>query len=257
MKTIALLLLSMVTLRGQTPDTVFLEDLTWTELRTLIQGGTTTVLFPTGGTEQNGPHMVLGKHNYRARYAAEQIARKLGKTLVAPVVSYAPQGEINMKYPGTIDLPDEYWRKLVEHAARSLKRHGFKHIVILRDSGSDTAKLTALVDGLNSEWAKTDCRIHFIQEYRMNGFDEWLLQQGESTADIGQHAGILDTSLLMAIDPKHIRHSKLSDRAAFEGSVNGNPERATVEYGKKGLQLMIDAAVASIQKATIRSRRNQ
>jgi len=125
MKPVFLLLASLAALQAQTAHNVFLEDLTWTEVRALIQNGTTTVLIPTGGIEQNGPHMVLGKHNYRVRYAAEQIARKLGKTLVAPVVPYAPQGNFNMKYPGTIDFPDEYWRKLLEHIARSLRQHGF------------------------------------------------------------------------------------------------------------------------------------
>ena len=46
------------------PDTVFLEDLTWPELRALIETGrVTTIILPIGGTEQSGPHMALGKHN--------------------------------------------------------------------------------------------------------------------------------------------------------------------------------------------------
>ena len=45
--------------------TVQLEELTWTELRERVAAGATTVLLPIGGTEQNGPHMTLGKHNMR------------------------------------------------------------------------------------------------------------------------------------------------------------------------------------------------
>ena len=45
------------------PETVFLEELTWPELRALVDAGTTTIILPIGGTEQNGPHMALGKHN--------------------------------------------------------------------------------------------------------------------------------------------------------------------------------------------------
>ena len=51
------------TVSAQVPETVFLEELTWTEVREALAAGTTTVIIPTGGTEQNGPHMVLGKHN--------------------------------------------------------------------------------------------------------------------------------------------------------------------------------------------------
>lgn len=77
---------------GQAPDTVFLEELTWTEVRDAVAAGTTTVIIPTGGTEQNGPHMVLGKHNYLVRHKAGETARRLGDALVAPVMAYVPEG---------------------------------------------------------------------------------------------------------------------------------------------------------------------
>ena len=54
---------AVLPLRAEVPDTVFLEELTWTEVRDALKAGKTTILLPTGGTEQNGPHMVLGKHN--------------------------------------------------------------------------------------------------------------------------------------------------------------------------------------------------
>ena len=69
---------------AQAPDTVLLEELTWTELRELIGSKTTTIIVPVGGTEQNGPHMTLGKHNVRVKVLSEKIARGLGHTLVAP-----------------------------------------------------------------------------------------------------------------------------------------------------------------------------
>ena len=75
---------------AQAPDTVFLEELTWTEVRDALADGTTTVIIPTGGTEQNGPHMVLGKHNYLVKHKAGEVARRLGNTLVAPVMAYVP-----------------------------------------------------------------------------------------------------------------------------------------------------------------------
>src|SRR5574341_2062729 len=106
---------------AQAPDTVFLEELTWTELRDLIQSGTTTIILPTGGTEQNGPHMALGKHNVRVKGLAEKIARTLGNALVAPVLAYVPEGRLSpptghMRFPGTITVPDEVFQKVLESA---------------------------------------------------------------------------------------------------------------------------------------------
>jgi creatinine amidohydrolase/Fe(II)-dependent formamide hydrolase-like protein len=108
------------------PKSVFVEELTWTEVRDALKGGKTTILFPTGGTEQNGPHMVLGKHNFIIKHTAEEIARRLGNALVAPVFAYVPEGDLapptgHMPFPGTVTLPNEYFMKVTEYAARSFK----------------------------------------------------------------------------------------------------------------------------------------
>ena len=115
-----------------------LDALTWTEVRALIARGKTLAIIPTGGTEQNGPHMVLGKHNYIMRHTAARIAAALGNALVAPVIAYVPQGRIDppsghMAYHGTISVPGSVFAATVESAARSLRRHGFTTICLIGD----------------------------------------------------------------------------------------------------------------------------
>src|SRR5918999_6195694 len=127
---------------GKPPDTVFLEELTWAETRDLIKAGTTTVIVGTAGTEQKGPHMVDGEHKFVMEYAADKIARGLGKTLVAPVVTYVPEGgwdppSGHMRYPGTITLPEDRFVELLVLAGRSLKAGGFKNIYFLGESGGN------------------------------------------------------------------------------------------------------------------------
>lgn len=242
-------------LAAQVPDTVFIEELTWTEVRDAIKAGKTTIIFPTGGTEQNGPHMVLGKHNVIVRHTAEQIARRLGNALVAPVLAYVPEGNIDppsdhMRYPGTISLPDDVFGKVAEYAARSFKASGFKDILLIGDSGGNQKALQSVASSLNKEWAKTDTRVHFVSEYyKESPFREWLQGQGEKRDDLGTHAGIVDTSQLMAVSPNGIRSDKLApggDRNVT--GVTGNPARASVAYGKKGLEMRIEAAVEQIRK---------
>jgi creatinine amidohydrolase len=242
---------------AQAPDTVFIEELTWTEVRDAIKAGKTTVILPTGGTEQNGPHMVLGKHNFIIRHTADRIARGLGDTLVAPVVAYVPEGNIeppsgHMRYPGAITLPNEHYMKLLEYAARSFKVNGFKDIVFIGDSGGNQNGLKQVAELLNKEWTGTGVRVHFVPDYYSasgESFRAWLASQGEKQDDIGTHAGITDTSQLMAIDPKLIRKDKLADRGGFEGSgVSGNPTRASVAYGRKGLELKVDVTVRRIRE---------
>src|SRR6184192_4003484 len=71
-------------------DSVFIEDLTWMEVRDALKDGKDTVIVATGGVEQNGPYLVAGKHNIVLRATTEAIAGKLGKTLVAPIVPFVP-----------------------------------------------------------------------------------------------------------------------------------------------------------------------
>lgn len=227
---------------AQVPDTVFLEELTWTEVRDALKSGKTTILFPTGGTEQNGPHMVLGKHNFIVRHAAEQIARRLGNALVAPVLAYVPEGNVDpptghMRFPGTITLPEEHFAKVAEYAARSFKANGFKDIVLLGDSGPNLKSLEAVARQLNKEWAGSGVRVHFVPDYYRAGDD-------------GDHAGIGDTSQLMAVDPRLVRMEKLAPGGDYAATgVRGDPVRASAAHGKKGLESKIAAAVAQIRKS--------
>jgi creatinine amidohydrolase/Fe(II)-dependent formamide hydrolase-like protein len=246
----AALALAAVGAMAQVPDTVFIEELTWTEVRDAIKGGKTTVILPTGGTEQNGPHMVLGKHNFIIKYTSEQIARRLGNALVAPVVAYVPEGNLDppsghMRYPGAITLPNEHYMKLLEYAARSFKVNGFKDIIFIGDSGGNQDGMKQVAEMLNKEWGGSGARIHFVPEYYSGtGFSEWLVSQGIKKEEIGSHAGITDTSQLLAVDPRHIRKDKLANAGGFEGSgVSGNPTKASVEFGKKGLELKIETTV--------------
>ncbi len=238
----------------QPPNTVFIEKLTWTEIDAAIGEGTTTIIIPTAGTEQNGPHMVTGKHRYIIEEASDRIARELGNALVAPAVTYVPEGDLDpptghMAYAGTITLPNEYFVKLLEYAASSFRVHGFTDIVLIGDSGGNQRGMEEAARTLNQAWGGAGARVHFIGDYyAAHGFREWLQEQGETPESIGRHAGITDTSLLLYVAPQHIRSDKLAPGGGFEGSgVSGDPTRASREYGEVGMDLRVAAAVRQIQ----------
>ena len=140
-------------------DKVHLEELTWVEVRDLVAQGKTIAIVPTGGTEQNGPHVVLGKHNYIVRFTAGKIAEELGNALVAPVISYVPEGRIeppegHMAFPGTISISEDLFEAVLESAARSLRAHGFK-VICFVGSGSPTLWLDALHSSSSSRTEAT------------------------------------------------------------------------------------------------------
>lgn len=238
---------------------VYLEDLTWTELRDAIRAGSTTVIVPAGGTEQNGPHMTLGKHNARARLLAGRIAEAVGHTVVAPVLAYVPEGSIappaaHMRFAGTISISDEAFRATLEGAARSLRQHGFKDIVLIGDHGGYQAQLEAVAKRLNRDWAGTDARAHYVAAYYRSSQDAFaaaLRAQGLSQAQIGIHAGSADTSLQLALAPDTVRADRLADAAqgGLAAGVAGDPRAATVALGQTGVEMIVTQSAAAIRAA--------
>src|SRR5277367_3117460 len=65
-------------------QSVYIEDLTWPEVRDAIASGKTSAIIYAGSTEQNGPHLALGKHTFIAHYLAGRVAEELGDALVYP-----------------------------------------------------------------------------------------------------------------------------------------------------------------------------
>ena len=243
-----------------TLPSLFLEELTWTEVRDAIGSGVNAVIVPTGGTEKNGFHMIMGKHNVHSKAGAKLMAERLGNALVAPVLDYVPEGNVDppsghMRYAGTITLPNEYFMKVTEYAARSFKAHGFTDIVLLGDSGGNQRGLAAVAELLNEEWAGSGVRVHHVPEYYIAAFQppgeffQWLEAQGETPEDIGSHAGILCTAQLLAIDPSTVRADKIAGSDPANG-VRGDPRRATAAYGEKGVEFKIEAAITRIREMT-------
>jgi len=255
------LIAACATARAEAPRSVFLEDLTWPEVRAATHAGSTTILVPIGGTEQNGPHMAVGKHNTRAHVLAGRIAQALGNALVAPVVAYVPEGSVNpptghMRFPGTITIPEDAFEKTLESAARGFRLHGFKDIVFLGDHGGYRKSLERVAERLDHEWAATTVRAHAIGAYydaESAGFAAILRKKGFTDAQVGVHAGLADTALTLAVDPALVRIDRLGapNKGAADGVV-GDPRKATAELGELGVDLVVERTVDAIRRATAR-----
>ena len=245
---------------GSASAKVFIEDLTSFELRDKLAQGATTVLVPIGGTEQNGPHMALGKHNVRVKFLAGQIAQRLGNAVVAPVIAYVPEGAIfppaaHMRFTGTISISDATFESMLESTARSFKQHGFRDVVFLGDHGSYQKSEMRAAEKVNKEWAAdTKCRAYGLTAYyeaAQAPFIQALRNKGHSDAEIGTHAGLSDTSLMMAIDKSLVRTELLAEGAKTSPAdgVYGDPRKSSAELGQLGVQIIVDKSVAAIQAA--------
>jgi len=241
------------------PNSVFIEALTWEEIRDEIAAGKTTIIIPTAGTEQKGPHMVMGEHKYVMEYTMDHIARILGNALVSPIMTYVPEGSWgdeptgHMRMPGTITFPEEWFRDVLTHTAKSHAAGGFTNIVFIGDSGGNQRGMSTVTDELNAEWAGTGIRAHFIGDYYGKAGDEineMLMAQGYTMEQIGGHAGMVDTSQMLFVNSNHVRMDEAAPQGGFEGSgVSGDPTLATAASGEAQLRIKIDNALAQIRSS--------
>jgi creatinine amidohydrolase/Fe(II)-dependent formamide hydrolase-like protein len=240
---------------GTGAASVYLEELTSPELRERIAAGASTVLVPVGGTEQSGPYIVLGKHNGRAHLLAGRIAERLGNAVVAPTVSYVPEGSIrppaaHMRFAGTISIPDSAFDAMLDATARSLCQHGLRQVVLLGDHGGYQKNLERVARHVNQA-GDGGCRVYAPPEYYQaasDGFAALLRKRGYSAAEIGAHAGLADVSLSLALDPAQVRSAALAHGPTPGDGVAGDPRRASAELGQLGVQQIIEATVGAIKR---------
>ena len=239
-------------------SSVFIEELTTQEVSAALKAGKTTVLIPIGGTEQNGPHMAIGKHNVRAKALAGKIAASLGNALVAPVLSYTPEGNIDpptehMGFAGTISISEDTFKNILLGAARSFNKHGFTDIVLLGDSGNYQKALAAVAAQFNREAAKSSTRLHYVADYyrsTQGAYIDALKAKGLSPAEIGTHAGSADTSLLMAIDSTLVRPERFAEaaRGGWALGTLGDPRASNAANGQMGVDALVKITTEAIKK---------
>jgi creatinine amidohydrolase/Fe(II)-dependent formamide hydrolase-like protein len=240
-------------------DSVFLEELTWLEIRDALRAGKRTAIVATGGIEMNGPYLVLGKHNVILRATTQAIARKLGDALVAPIVAFVPEGQIeppsgHMRYPGTISLSETTYKALLTDIAASLKAHGFRNIVLIGDSGGNQKGMREVAEELQKRWAEAETRIVFIPEYYdYPGILKWVEAQGIKEVDEGHHDDFGISAMMMSVDPSSVRMKQRMAAGRF--SINGvslAPAEKTIALGKRAVEFRADVTVAAIRKALVR-----
>ncbi len=228
-------------------DSVFIEELTWMEVRDRIAGGATTAIVATGGIEQNGPYVVTGKHNLVLRATTEAIARRLGTALIAPIIKLVPEGDHDpptghMRYPGTVGLSRETFEMVLQDVARSLAASGFTDVLMIGDSGGNQRGMAAVAERWNADPPRPGVRLHHVPEYYTE--DLWSFEQLkqlgiEQTPDVQSatrgdiHDDFHYDAIIATVDPGAIRTRER--RTAGEFSINGvslDPLDRTIAVGE-------------------------
>ena len=240
-------------------ESVWIEELTFMEVRDAIRSGKTTVILPTGGVEENGPYLAGGKHNYILQQTAEAVARKLGNALIAPIIKYVPEGEIDLepgtiRYPGTIGVRVETFKSVLTDVSTALRANGFEHIVLIGDSGGNQQPQLEVAEALSAKWTDGKTSVHHVPEYyNWVQRQEWLRERGinEVMQDPGLHDEFSATSIMMLTDPTTVRMEQRIRAGHF--SINGvdlAPIPRTLSLGRELVDWVADLTVAAIHQAT-------
>jgi creatinine amidohydrolase len=240
------------------PNTVWLEEMTWMDVRDAIRSGKTSVIIPTGGVEPNGPWLVTGKHNYVLQANCEAIARKLGNALCAPIIKLVPEGNIepatgHMRSPGTISVRQETFRATLTDVAHSLKQHGFTNIVLIGDSGGNQSGQRAVADSLTGIWKGQPVVAHIQEYYDYDGVAVHMASRGiarDSTKNENLHDDPVITLNMFATDPRSVRWDDRVKvgKAAINGVSIADRER-NLALAKEIIDFRAARTVEAIQRA--------
>jgi creatinine amidohydrolase/Fe(II)-dependent formamide hydrolase-like protein len=238
-------------------NTVWLEEMTWMDVRDAMKAGKRSVIVPTGGVEPNGPWLALGKHNYVLQSNCDAIARKLGNALCAPIVKFVPEGDYtkktgHMASPGTITMREETFRAILEDIARSLQAHGFENIIFIGDSGGNQEGQKAVAEKLNTEWSGKTVVAHISEYYDYPGVTKHFADEGviKDTKNEHMHDDPIISLNMFNTDPNSIRYEQRVK--AGKASINGidlSNRAKSAALAKKIVDYRTNVTVGAIKQA--------
>ncbi|MBN1223216.1 MAG: creatininase family protein [Candidatus Aminicenantes bacterium] len=246
--------------------TVRMEEMNWPDIKEAIEKGFTTAILAVGSTEQHGPHLPLITDSLIGDVLANKVAQKLGNALQAPTIRIG-LSEHHLAFPGTVSLQPGTLKAVINDFVDSLKKHGFKTIVLLPSHGGNfsTVKDTVVelkqkhpdltVIGFTDLQRFVDAMIEFSGEYGISAFEA------------GAHAGESETSFILALAEDLVRKDRYTPGylgplgeeemktifekgmpALSEKGVLGDPTKATGEKGKVYIEKMADFVADEISK---------
>jgi creatinine amidohydrolase/Fe(II)-dependent formamide hydrolase-like protein len=232
-------------------NTVWLEELTQPEFRDMIKDGYTTVLIMTGGVENNDGNLSMNKHNINNKLLGEMMARKMGKTLVAPLVTLEPGNAGPTIQPGRAGpmLSQATYTALLFDMGNYLRSMGFKEIYYMGDSGGNGRGMQAAADSLTKLYADSpDNHTSVIQPYLQNELKiPEGIKIGASTGTSGLHEELgIDATMALA-DPQSIRFAQRVK--AGQAEINGikfESLKWLQELGRKVADLRVTTTINAI-----------
>ena len=229
-----------------------LGDATWTDVDRAVRASRTTatpspiVLVPMGSTEQHGPHLPLSTDTLIAEELAERAIHRTDGLMVGPTLSITASGE-HAAFPGTLSIGTEATTLVIVELVRSADWTA--GVVLVNGHGGNHAAVKAAVAKLETEGRRV-----------LAWSPKWPRRRDGGPADL--HAGRIETSMMLAIDPGLVRlelaepgaDASIADlrdrgvRAVSPNGVLGDPDGASGREGERFITEFVDDLVHQIER---------
>jgi len=194
-----------------------ISNLTWEEFET--QTDSSIVFYPVGSIEQHGPHLPLRTDSIIAEEFATRVADQVDG-LVAPSFQYGyrsqPKTGGGEDFPGTVGLRGETIQHLIRDTISGLGDDGVERIVFVPGHGENEYPIREGIDLYLEDGGATEFMIAPWWELLSDEVRESVFSDvdGGFPGWPAEHAGVIETSLLMYFRPELVRRERISDDQA-------------------------------------------
>jgi creatinine amidohydrolase len=240
----------------------------WPDVQRAIESGVRTVVIMTASIEQHGPHLPTMTDTAIGYAVGERLARRLGKTLLAPVIRPGCS-EHHLAFPGSLSIPTEVFIETIIAYVRSLAPHGFTTFILLSSHGGNFAALATAAERLRQEFTPQGVRV--VDGGGPQGLTELMRTMVDAATRLGApqdvdaiHAEVTETSIMMTRHPALVHADRLELgyvgridrqelfrkglRAFTPNGILGDARRASPQIGEAVLEHLAGYLAALVQQ---------
>lgn len=229
-----------------------LGDSTWPEVDGIARRGSDDqapapiVMVPVGSTEQHGPHLPLATDTIIAEELAGRAVRHTDGLMIGPTISVSASGE-HAGFPGTLSIGSEVLSSVIVELVRSADWAA--GVVLVNGHGGNHESIVAAVATLTAEGRRV-----------LSWWPSWPQRLDGGPADL--HAGRIETSMMLAIDPGLVRLERAAPgadvtieelrakgvRSVSSNGVLGDPDGASGGEGERFITAFVEDLVHQIER---------
>lgn len=216
------------------------------------------VIIPIGAVEEHGSHLPLCTDSVQPEYIAEKVAELAkGPVLIAPSIKYG-NCVSTRNFPGTLSISSKTLRLLIKDIISELARNGIRKVMVLTGHAGGAHMVALREAGDAVIESVPDLKLMILSDY-----DIAYELRGKEFDEKDGHAGTIESSRVMAINPKLVKGTSKNKanftrppkfmtvahpEQYFPGGYMGDPSKATAAQGRRVNKYIIEGLVEHIKR---------